>query len=123
MDLLNVMAHAKYGLPARDWIRSNERVNGFKHVADVLGRTALSGEQLEVVGIGSVFETRLRVVCRQGVQEAAQRLGDAIIKLVTRGPEGICIPTSVNHLHIVSASRMEYIPPPVFGNSVSRSSA
>jgi hypothetical protein len=64
-------------------------VDSLENVAYVLGRAALRRVQLEVVGVGSVLEPRLRVVRRQAVEEAAQGLRDTVIEFIAGSPEGV----------------------------------
>lgn len=89
VDALHVVAHGEDGPPPRHRVRADHRVHGLEHVADVLGRAALRRVQGEPVGVGRVLEARLRVVRRQRVQEAPERLGDAVVHLVARGPERV----------------------------------
>ena len=83
VDLGHVVADGEDALPARHRVGADDRVDGLEDLADILGRTALLGEKLEVVLLGGLVEAWLSVGGRQSVQEAAERGRDAIVELVS----------------------------------------
>lgn len=90
VDALDVVADGEHALPPRHRVRADYRVDRFQHLAYVLGRPARRRVYLEVVPVGRLVEGGLCVVRGQCVQEAPQRLRDAVVELVARGPEGVC---------------------------------
>lgn len=89
MDVLDLVAHGEHGLPACHGVGAHDGVDGLKDVADVLRGAASGGEKLEVVLLGCCVKVWLGVVGRERVEEAPECWRDAIIELVSRGPEGV----------------------------------
>lgn len=89
VDPLDVVAHGEDGLPTRHGVGADDGVDGLEDLADVLGCAPRRGVHVEVVALGRLVEARLGVVPRQGVEEAAEGGRDAVVELVSRGPEGI----------------------------------
>lgn len=90
MNPLHVVADGEHALPARHRVRAHDGVDGLEDLAHVLGRAPGRRVHREVVARGRLVEGRLRVVPRQRVEEAPQRLRDAVVELVARGPERVC---------------------------------
>lgn len=89
VNLGNVMAECEDGLPARDGVGADDGVDGFEELADILGSTALSSEELEAVLLGGLVEARLGVGGGQGVEEFLVWFRDAVVQFVAGGPEGV----------------------------------
>jgi hypothetical protein len=58
---LHMRSHSENTLPSRYGIRTDDRVFGAKLFADILGGTARTGVDLEVVSVGYLVEARLGV--------------------------------------------------------------
>lgn len=67
VDALHVVAHGEDGLPAGYGVRADNRVDRLEGVAHVLGGAARLGEELEIVALRGIVESRLGVVRCQGV--------------------------------------------------------
>ncbi len=90
VDLSNVVANSEDTLPAGDRVGADDGVDGLKELADVLGGTTLSTVNLKAVAVSSLVEAGLGICGGQGVKEALDGLGDAVVDLVARSPERIC---------------------------------
>lgn len=82
MDVLDVVAHSKDGLPSRHRVGAHDGVNSLEHITDVFWSPTCRREELEVVLLSCCVEVWLGVVCRESVEEAPERGRDAIIELV-----------------------------------------
>lgn len=86
VDLGDVVADAEDALPARDGVGADQRVDGLEDLADVLGRAALGGVDLEVVLVSCLVEAGLGVRGCQGVEEVTEGGRNAVVELVAAGP-------------------------------------
>ena len=89
IDFGNMMSHSKHALPARYGVSTDNRMNGLQHLPYILWRTPRAGEDFKVVFLGNLVELGLGICCRQTIQELLVWLRNAIIYLVSRGPECI----------------------------------
>jgi hypothetical protein len=62
VNVLDVMADSEDTLPPSNGISTNDGVNSFKNIANVLGGSTRSRKEREPVVISSLFEARLCVV-------------------------------------------------------------
>jgi len=89
IDPLYVVTDGEDRLPTGDWIGADHGVNGLEGLADIFGRAARGGIELEVVALRRFVEAWLGVVCDESVEEGAEGRGDAVIEFVARGPESV----------------------------------
>lgn len=89
VDSLHVIADSENRLPARHRVGANYGMDRLKDLANILGRTTLCGPDLDTVFLGGSIKQRLRVVSRQGIEEASQSWRDAVVELVARGPKSV----------------------------------
>lgn len=89
IDFGNMMSHSKHTLPTRYGVSTDNRMNGLQHLPHILWRTPRASEDLKVVLLGNLVELRLGVCCRQAIQKLLVWLRNAIIDLISRGPECI----------------------------------
>lgn len=89
VHLRNVLADGEHALPASDGVGADDGVDGLEKLANVLGSTALAAVDLEAVLFGGLVEARLRVGCGQAFEEFLVWCRDAVVQLISRGPQGV----------------------------------
>ena len=77
------------GFPAGDGIGADDGVRGFEGIADVVGRAAWGGVQLEGVVFGGFIEQWLRIGGSKAFKESLVRWGDTVEYFVAGRPKGI----------------------------------
>lgn len=95
IDMLDVVADRKHGLPACDGIGADHGVLSCELAADILGRAARLAIELKVVVFCGLVEARLGVCCRQAFEEFLVGRREAVVDLVAGCPERICNASSV----------------------------
>ena len=84
-----MVSNCHQALPSRDGIRPDDGVSGCQIFANVLRRTAGLVVDCEILLLGGFGIAGLRVDGGQGLKESLVRLGNAVKKFVTGGPESI----------------------------------
>ncbi len=84
-----MLANCKDGLPACDRVGADDRVNSREHVANIVRGAARGGVEFEVIFVGGIVESGLRVGGGQGVEELLIGSGKAVVELVAGSPEGV----------------------------------
>lgn len=69
VDAFNVLADGKNRLPSSDRVRTDDGVNGLKHLANVFRRAALRAIDAKAVLLGGLIELWLGVLGRQCIKE------------------------------------------------------
>lgn len=64
VNMLDVMANSEDTLPPSNGVGTNDGVNSFKNIANVLGGSSRSRKERKAVVISSLFKAGLRVVGR-----------------------------------------------------------
>jgi hypothetical protein len=67
--VLNVVTESEYTFPSRHRIRADNWVDGFEHIANVLGCASRFGVEFETIFISSFFEAWLRISGCEGFEK------------------------------------------------------
>jgi hypothetical protein len=85
-----VRADGEEGAPPGDRVGAHDGVDGGEGGADVFGRAAGVGVDLEAAAVGDGVEAGLGEGCGKGGEEGLVGGGEAVVELVARGPESVC---------------------------------
>lgn len=89
IDLLDVRADGENTLPSGHRIGADDRMDRLEELADILGCSSFTAEELEAIAVCRFVETGLCVSSCQGVEEPSKGWRDAIIQLVTGRPQSV----------------------------------
>jgi len=84
-----MVTNGEHRLPTRDWVGSDNGMDGLEDVTNVLWCSTLLVIEFEAVLIGRLLEARLSVCSSQALEEFLIWGGNPIVYLITRGPECI----------------------------------
>jgi hypothetical protein len=91
VNVLNVMAEGKDGLPASDWVGPNDWVLGGELGTNIQWRSTWRIIEFKFVVLGGLGKEWLGISCSKSVKELLVGWGEAVIDLIPGGPECICM--------------------------------
>jgi hypothetical protein len=91
VDVLHVPADGEDALPPGHGVCAHDGVNGFELRADVFDGASRLVVELEAGLFGDALEAGLLEGDGEGLEELLIGLAEAVVELVARGPEGVCV--------------------------------
>jgi hypothetical protein len=91
VNVLDVMAEGKDGLPSSDWVGANDWMLGGELGTNIQWRSTGRIIEFKFVVLGGLGEEWLSISCSKSVKELLVGWGEAVIDFISRGPECICM--------------------------------